>query len=208
MKPRSTQARLAAIAVGLKRYFTGEPCAKGHVAERHVSGNGCVECAKANATAWKKRNAEQQKQYQLTVGVENQRRWYAANRGQANAATRRWQAANPEQTLALARAWQAANPDKVKAIKQRFKETNPGIWNAYAAKRRATEIRQTPIWADHDAIETMYGLAAIYRQFGFDVHVDHEVPLQGKKVCGLHTHHNLQILPARANQSKSNRFEI
>lgn len=34
-----------AIARGLSRYFTGRPCARGHVAERYVPNGGCVECA-------------------------------------------------------------------------------------------------------------------------------------------------------------------
>lgn len=29
---------------GLVRFFTGEPCNHGHVAERYVKGNRCVEC--------------------------------------------------------------------------------------------------------------------------------------------------------------------
>lgn len=38
-------SRRDALAAGLKRYFTGKPCKNGHVAERHVSGGGCVVCA-------------------------------------------------------------------------------------------------------------------------------------------------------------------
>lgn len=29
---------------GLKRYFTAEPCAYGHLEERHVSSKCCIEC--------------------------------------------------------------------------------------------------------------------------------------------------------------------
>lgn len=29
---------------GLIRFFTGEPCKHGHVSERYVKGNRCVEC--------------------------------------------------------------------------------------------------------------------------------------------------------------------
>ena len=32
---------------GLNRYFTGEPCRYGHVCERYVKREWCVECARA-----------------------------------------------------------------------------------------------------------------------------------------------------------------
>lgn len=40
---------------GLKHYFTGKPCSKGHVAKRHLTGT-CVECAKLSVAAWASRN--------------------------------------------------------------------------------------------------------------------------------------------------------
>jgi len=205
---KTGKERAAAIAAGMKRYFTGKPCKNGHIAERLVLDHGCVQCKLSHATSWKQRNADQQREYRRTVGIENQRRWYAANRDQANAASLQWYEANAEHASARSRAWHAANPEKDAATKQRFLTNNPGIANAYAAKRRAALLKQTPPWADHDAIEAMYALAAIYRDFGHDVHVDHEVPLRGRKVSGLHVHHNLQVIPAAVNQSKSNRFHI
>jgi len=37
-------SRAEARAQGLKRYFTGELCANGHIAERKVAGRQCVKC--------------------------------------------------------------------------------------------------------------------------------------------------------------------
>lgn len=42
--PVKLTSRAQAREAGLKRYFSGEPCTQGHVAERYTSGNGCVEC--------------------------------------------------------------------------------------------------------------------------------------------------------------------
>lgn len=39
-------ARAEAEKQGRKRYFTGNPCARGHVAERFVSSAKCVECTR------------------------------------------------------------------------------------------------------------------------------------------------------------------
>lgn len=41
---RKILKREEAKALGLDRYFNGKPCANGHVAERRVSGSGCVIC--------------------------------------------------------------------------------------------------------------------------------------------------------------------
>lgn len=169
-----------------------------------MSDHACVECKRGTKRAWEARNKERVAEAQ----AKRARKWFLANREKADAASRKWQAANPERYAEATRAWNAANPEKVAATKQRFNANNPGIWAAYAAKRRAVQDRQTPPWADDDAIKSMYALAAIYRDFGFDVEVDHEIPLQGKKVSGLHVHHNLQIIPMSANRAKSNQFHI
>jgi hypothetical protein len=41
-------SRKDAIAAGLSRYFTGEPCKHGHMAERRLSGH-CIPCRDAAA---------------------------------------------------------------------------------------------------------------------------------------------------------------
>ena len=39
--------RAQAIARGQPRYFTGEPCKAGHVAERTTVDRTCIECCRA-----------------------------------------------------------------------------------------------------------------------------------------------------------------
>lgn len=56
-----------------------------------------------------------------------------------------------------------------------------------------------PEWADTSAMNRIYEQSL--KQGG---HVDHIVPLCSPIVCGLHVEHNLQILPAGSNYSKSN----
>lgn len=68
--------------------------------------------------------------------------------------------------------------------------------------------RATPVWADMDKIKAIYRQAAKMRAAGNDVHVDHVIPLNGKRVCGLHVHNNLRIIPASDNYAKRNRYEI
>lgn len=79
----------------------------------------------------------------------------------------------------------------------------------HAAKRRTAKLQRTPTWADKDAIQAIYAEAdRMTRAIGIPHHVDHEIPLQGKLVSGLHVHNNLQILTGSENSKKRNHFEV
>lgn len=43
---------------GLTTYFTGKPCKRGHIAERHVNG-GCKECDRLKKKQWRAKNPEE-----------------------------------------------------------------------------------------------------------------------------------------------------
>lgn len=62
----------------------------------------------------------------------------------------------------------------------------------------------TPPWADRAAIRAVYREARKLRSLGYDVHVDHVVPLRGALVSGLHVASNLRIIHAHANLAKGN----
>jgi hypothetical protein len=87
-------------------------------------------------------------------------------------------------------------------------EHRRGIVRFHAAKRRAAKLRRTPGWADMDAIKAIYQRArALTVRTGVEHHVDHDLPLQGRLVSGLHVHQNLQIITGRENSRKRNRFD-
>ena len=48
-----------AKARGLKRYFTGKPCKRGHMCERSVSTSNCLECAGERLHQYNEANRDQ-----------------------------------------------------------------------------------------------------------------------------------------------------
>jgi hypothetical protein len=74
------------------------------------------------------------------------------------------------------------------------------------ARQRADKSQRVPAWAERDAIRAIYDECAALNRAGKRMHVDHIIPLKGKRVSGLHVAANLRIIPARENIAKSNRF--
>lgn len=77
--------RKTAKEKGLKRYFTGQPCKHGHVAERYTKSDRCVECAQdsldkfyedpKNREIRSKRSTDYMREYYKTkTGRENMQR--------------------------------------------------------------------------------------------------------------------------------------
>lgn len=187
-----------AMITGRTRYFTGRPCPKGHIVERIVSTRACSACAAARKQAWnatepEKRNV--QKRRWRDANIERARKLNLCNqklhRDSANGRQHRWLEQHRAQSNAASKSWAIRNPDRV---------------SARGAKHRAAKLQQTPKWADQEAIALIYRAAAVIRISGFDVHVDHSIPLQGRAVRGLHVHNNLVIIDATRNRAKSNHF--
>lgn len=101
--------------------------------------------------------------------------------------------------------WYAKPENKAKVIANAtaWGKAHPHIRRAGCAKRYADKTRATPPWADLKAIGAIYKEAV-----ATGMHVDHIVPLHGKKVSGLHVHWNLQLLTPEENRKKHNTYEV
>ena len=119
-------------------------------------------------------------------------------------------AANNKEKVTLKKTlWANNNKEKIKLAKTKWQKNNASYGAFTTAKYRYAKIKATPNWADYNLISIEYELAAwCTKVMGEVYHVDHIIPLQGKNVCGLHVHNNLQVLRRCENISKNNKFDI
>ena len=150
--------RQQAIEQKLSRYFTGEPCKHGHIAEKLLSNRTCIECQLKRKSNWGNKPHVKEKSLKRLANWDT-----------------------PEKHLARTR------------------------------KRQAAKLQRVPKWLtdqDFKVIQAFYSIAAMLeRENGIPYHVDHIIPLQGKKVSGLHVPSNIQVIPGSDNVKKSNKFQ-
>jgi hypothetical protein len=179
---------------GLKRFFTGRPCKKGHISERLVSTHDCVEC----------KNFKGREAY-ATSGGEWHREYYQANRKEKLAKQKVRDSRRVNEIRDYQARWRREKAEHVRA----YREANRFLYAAHRAKRRALQLSATPSWSDAEAIRSLYEEATrLSEETGIPHEVDHIVPLQHPLVCGLHVLENLQILLFAENRQKKNTFAI
>ena len=186
------KTRAEAKATGAKYYFTGEPCKHGHIAPRKTKGS-CVECLKVEWAQALETRADYYKEYNRSAaGQKAKRGYYERNKD-----------------VVIARAFARPLEEKTSA-KKRHKEDNPDYYRSLVNFRRRRFRDATPKWLSPEQkmeIRLKYRLAIeLSRATGVRHAVDHEVPLQGEDVCGLHVPWNLRVITQEENLKKSNKL--
>lgn len=181
-------SRREAKETGAKYYYTGLPCARGHIAPRKIKGC-CVECMKED---W---------------ALDNAKRAEKPKSEAAKAAGKRYYEKNREQVLAKA----AARPAESKrAYRKKWHDNNPEERKAITSFRRRRFRSATPPWLtkeQKDAIKKLYIQAQKLTDLAGERYVvDHIVPLINDSVCGLHVPWNLRVITQEENLVKSNKL--
>ena len=102
-------------------------------------------------------------------------------------------------------AWICRNPEKRKEASKKYRTVNREYYTQYSSLRTRRLLQSKPnCLTEFDELFLLefYDLA---KRRGLEV--DHIIPLQHPKVCGLHVPENLQMLTRSANAKKSNKFD-
>lgn len=209
--------REQAVERGLLRFFTGDPCKNGHVAERYVKKGICIQCNRQNAL----RNY-----YDNTDAAKaKMAEWLEKNRDRKLAMDREWYAKNRTKVRAAARA---ARDDGVRAKEREYRrkriKSDPVFALACRVRSQISTSLTDRYWAKHKGAQQILGCtfdefkAHIERQFlrGMswenrgDWHIDHIVPVSSAntrdELLALFHFTNLRPLWAKENIAKLNRI--
>jgi len=94
MKPIS---RAEARVLGLKRFYTGQPCKFGHLVERLVSNKACIACGNRKSIIWAAKNAQKLNRRARERHAANPKRRREYERGRYSADPRPKMLANAKQ---------------------------------------------------------------------------------------------------------------
>ncbi|WPJ68504.1 hypothetical protein OMDBNIEC_00018 [Salmonella phage STP-SP5] len=172
---------------GLKYYFTGKPCAKGHVSERKTVDGYCITC---DREARKKR----MRIYNKTEAARNAVKRYLKSQKGKEALQRSKAAYNSTEK------GKEQNKERLKRwAKTDYGKARSRLHSLEVHKKRSLRI---PAWSEKEQIELFYANCPD------GMEVDHIIPLCGKRVSGLHVLSKLQYLSIEENRSKRNKFEV
>jgi len=160
------------------------------------------EARKEYMKEWRKKNKDALAEYW--------KKRYEKDKENLNKESKKRYEKNKDKIIAKAKEYYENNKEKVAEYKLKHYEQNHHKYVAASKKRKAARIQRTPCWITAKQIkqiENFYAKAKkLEEKTGIKHHVDHIIPLQGKLVSGLHVPENLQILTARENLRKNNRY--
>lgn len=169
------------MLIGSKFYFTGNPCSRGHIAQRYTSGFACTECILILQFINKKKKQEYDKARNFI---------------------------NREDNIKRVNEWTKENPEKVRKNKKAWEQRNPEALVASAARRRAKQKSSQGSHNHHDIADIFKmqrgkcaNCAADFPKTGkHRYHVDHIVAIANG---GTNWPSNLQLLCPPCNRHKS-----
>ena len=200
---------------GLKHYFTGKPCKRGHIDKRFVSSGHCCSCLKVQVQEWQENNREKSRecsakwQKKMRSTEEGRQRLEAINapgRVKYNKSDKRKEARRRE--------FEARESNPVRRVESRIRCLLRNVIIANGSKKAAKteELLGCTVAEARAHLEAQFLPGMSWDNHG-EWHIDHIRPCasfdfsdpQQQKECSHYT--NLQPLWAKDNLSKSDKWE-
>ena len=187
-----------------------------HKCAKHKDGLSykCKSCCREWAKQYRTDNVDKERERHAKYHADNKEKinarisaWQKNNRESSRERAKRFYLKNTEKELLRHKEWRKKNPKWTERYAKTYRQENSQMLRRQEAKRRAIKIKAYVSWADPGKILEYYRMARfLTHATGVRYEVDHIVPLQSNKVCGLHHEGNLQILTRKANNHKRNKF--
>lgn len=190
MLERQIISRKEARALGLKHFFTGQPCIRGHIAIRYVSKNNCRDClVEDHRTNYAKNPTKENAR--TRAWWSNNEEYRSKNAELFRERARRWYAENKERSKRTTLEWQRSNPDK----KQQYSSTRRARKRLSAGTHTAEQLREL---LEKQNYECVYCRGSLRERR----HTDHIVALARGGSNGIE---NIQLLCPSCNSSKGDK---
>jgi len=193
------RTRGEAVALGVKRYFTGVPCLRGHFSYRKACNTACIECHKENTRAFEALHIEEKR--------ERGREYAARNREKNTRRSAEWAKSNKGKIIDYQSRFRKT--EKRRAYVTEWLKNNKEKTASYRANRRSRELSAEGVHNGANIIEIRKHqcdrCACCSANVKGSGHIDHIISLARG---GSNWPRNLQILCGPCNQSKSDRDPI
>jgi hypothetical protein len=211
--------RKEAKAQGAKRYFTGLLCKHGHISARYVSTHQCCSCVTASrpeyipvvSSVHPRTTAKLENKVTYNTGIPCSREHMVdryTSSGWCLMCFKNYYATEEQQLKK--HQYRNNNTDKKAAYDKEFDKSHKAYRSALKSSNRAKRIQRLVSW-DNELTTFVFEEAVRLcdlrkKATGYSWHVDHVVPLNGRRVSGLHVWNNFAVIPAAQNMSKGNRY--
>lgn len=178
------KTRDEAIIRGEDRYLD-KPCKMSHPGWKYVSNYSCVDCSALKNKAWMNRHAEERKEWKKQYLIENADKVKAYLQSESAIASRN------------------------KLAQKRTKRGDASYNTMLGRMRRMNRlVKWDEEFTEFVAREAHYLARLRDETTKIKWSVDHIIPLRSKKVSGLHTWNNLQVIPMQINRLKSAKLGV